>query len=116
MREIDRHHAVVEGRVRAAKATGLGLQPSASWRINTAWVLLTGMAHDLDVWTRLLAFHDYEFLAKAEPATMRVLAYSLPARLANHARRKWPRFDRDHPHTQTITTARHRLTALPAAT
>ena len=113
---LHRHHAVVEDHVRAAKTTGLGLLPSASWRINTAWVLLTGIARDLDVWTRLLAFHDHELLAKAEPATMRELVYRLPARLAHHARKRWLRFDRDHPHTDAITTAWHRLAALPAVT
>jgi hypothetical protein len=113
---LHRHHAVVEDHVRAAKTTGLGLLPSTSWRINTAWILLTGIARDLDVWTRLLAFNDHELLAKAEPATMRELVYSLPARLAHHARRRWLRFDRDHPHTDAITTAWHRLTNLPAVT
>lgn len=53
---LHRHHAVVEDHVRAAKTTGPDLLPSASWRIDTAWGLLTGIAHDLDVWTRLLAF------------------------------------------------------------
>ncbi|WP_454857503.1 transposase [Promicromonospora soli] len=113
---LHRHHAIVEDHVRAAKTTGLGLLPSASWRINTAWILLTGIARDLDVWTRLLAFHDHEHLAKAEPATMRELVYRLPARLAHHARKRWLRFDRDHPHTDAITTAWHRLQALPAVT
>ncbi|GAB4084015.1 IS1380-like element ISMsm3 family transposase [Myceligenerans cantabricum] len=113
---LHRHHAVVEDHVRAAKTTGLGLLPSVSWRINTAWILLTGIARDLDVWTRLLAFHDHVLLAKAEPATMRELVYRLPARLARHARTRWLRFDRDHPHTDAITTAWHRLTNLPAVT
>ncbi len=83
---------------------------------NTAWVLLTGIAGDLDVWTRLLVFADHQILAKAEPATMRELVYSLPARLAHHARTRWLRFDRDHPHTDAITTAWHRLTNLTAVT
>ena len=41
---LHRHHPVVEDHVRAAKGTGLGLLPSTSWRINTAWILLTGIA------------------------------------------------------------------------
>ncbi|MFJ3404139.1 IS1380 family transposase [Promicromonospora sp. NPDC090134] len=113
---LHRHHAVVEDHVRAAKTTGLGLLPSASWRINTAWILLTGIARDLDVWTRLLAFHDHPLLATAEPATMRELVYRLPARLAHHARKSWLRFDRDHPNTDAITTAWQRLSALPTVT
>lgn len=44
---------------------------------------------------------------------MRELVYRMPARLAHHAREKWLRFDRDHPHTGAITTAWHRLTNLP---
>jgi hypothetical protein len=75
---LHRHHAVVEDHVRAAKTTGLGLLPSTSWRINTAWILLTSIARDLDVWTRLLAFNDHPLLAKAEPATMRESSTGCP--------------------------------------
>jgi hypothetical protein len=79
--------------------------------VNTAWTLLAATAADLDAWTRLLRFHDHELLSHAEPATMRELVYRLPARLA---RTRWLRFDRDHPHTTTITTAWRRLAALAA--
>lgn len=44
---------------------------------------------------------------------MRELVYRLPARLAHHARRRFLRFDRDHPHSHAITTAWQRLTAPP---
>jgi hypothetical protein len=113
---LHRHHAVVEDRVRVAKQTGLGHLPSASWRVNTAWTLLAAIAADLDAWTRLLGFADHDLLAKAEPATMREAVYRLPARLARHARRRWLRFDRDHPHAGAVATAWARLAALPAVT
>jgi hypothetical protein len=45
---LGRHHAVVEDAVRTAKTTGLSLLPSTSWQSNTAWILLAGIARDLD--------------------------------------------------------------------
>lgn len=47
---------------------------------------------------------------------MREHVYPQPARLAHHARKRWLRFDRNHPHTNAITTAWRRLQALPATT
>lgn len=108
---LHRHHATVEDRVRVAKQVGIGHLPSASWQVNVAWTLLAGIAADLEAWTRLLGFHDHDLLAKAEPTTMRELVYRLPARLARHARKRWLRFDRDHPHTDAIATAWQRLAA-----
>ena len=113
---LHRHHAVVEDRVRTGKNTGLALLPSKSWTINNAWTFLAGLARDLDCWTRLLGFGDHDLLCTAEPITMRELVYSLPARLARHARRIWLRFDTDHPHTEAIATAWHRLSNLPQIT
>ena len=46
------------------------------------------LAADLDAWLRLLALHDIDGLADAEPDTMRFRLYHLPARLSTHARRR----------------------------
>ena len=50
-------------------------------------MLAANLAADLDAWVRLLALHDIDDLADAEPDTMRFRLYHLPARLAGHARR-----------------------------
>jgi hypothetical protein len=71
---------------------------------------------DLDAWLRLLALHDIDDLAEAEPDTMRFCLYHLPARLADHARRRWLRIERTWPWATAFITCWGRLTALPAVT
>ncbi|WP_370155883.1 transposase [Streptacidiphilus sp. EB129] len=89
-----RDHAEVEDRVKAIKRVGLGLLPSKSWEINTAWVLAATIAADLDAWMRLLLLHDNPELAKAEPETIRSKLYHLPARVTAHARSRTVHLDR----------------------
>ncbi|MEH0573218.1 MULTISPECIES: IS1380 family transposase [Streptomyces] len=113
---LHRSHAGVEDRVRTNKAMGLGNLPSASWEVNCGWMLAANLASDLDAWVRLLALHDVEGLADAEPKTMRFRLYHLPARLADHARRRWLRIDATWPWAEAFTTCWQRLTALPAVT
>lgn len=113
---LHRSHAGVEDRVRTNKATGLDNLPSASWEVNRGWMLTANLASDLDAWVRLLALHDVEGLADAEPKTMRFRLYHLPARLADHARRRWLSIDVTWPWAQAFTTCWQRLTALPAVT
>jgi hypothetical protein len=66
---LHRSHAGVEDRVRTNKAMGLGNLPSASWEVNRGWMLAANLAADLDAWVRLLALHDVDGLADAEPDT-----------------------------------------------
>lgn len=94
---LHRHHAVVEDQVKANKAMGLHNLPSKSWQINEAWILSANLAADLDAWLRLLTLHDHPGLADAEPDTMRFRLYHPPARLANHARRRWLRIETPGP-------------------
>lgn len=56
-----------------ARTNGDGLDnlPSASWDVNRGWMLAVNLASDLDAWVRLLALHDDEDLADAEPKTIR---------------------------------------------
>jgi hypothetical protein len=108
-----RDHAEVEDRVKAMKRVGLGLLPSKSWQINTAWVLAATLAADLDAWTRLLLLHDTPELAAAEPDTIRMKLYHLPARLTTHARRRTLHLDRTWPWASAFTTAWQRA-HLPA--
>ncbi|MEV7124185.1 IS1380 family transposase [Kitasatospora griseola] len=113
---LSREHAVVEDRVRADKAMGLRNLPSKKWQVNQGWVLACNPGHDLDCWVRLLALHDQDGLARAEPGTMRHRLYQLPARLAHHARRRWLRIDRAWPWADGFVLAWRRLTELSAVT
>ncbi len=97
-----RSHAGVEDRVRTNKAMGLANLPSASWEVNRGWMLAANLASDLDAWVRLLALHDIDDLADAEPDTMRFRLYHPPARLADHARRRWLRIDATWPWAQGV--------------
>ncbi|MER7960359.1 IS1380 family transposase, partial [Streptomyces sp. NPDC096030] len=113
---LHRHHAVVEDRVRTNKAMGLHNLPAKSLRANAGWMLAANLAADLDAWLRLLALHDQDDLADAEPETMRFRIYHLPGRLAAHARRRYLRLDPTWPWTDSFTTAWRRLTELPVVT
>jgi hypothetical protein len=113
---LHRSHATVEDRVRTNKAMGLGNLPSASWEVNRGWMLTANLSADLDAWVRLLALHDVDGLADAEPDSMRLRLYHVPARLAVHARRRWLRIDATWPWATAFTTCWHRLTTLPALT
>ncbi|OIV37694.1 IS1380 family transposase [Mangrovactinospora gilvigrisea] len=109
-------HAEVEDRVKAIKRVGLGLLPSKSWQLNAAWVLAAILAADLDTWTRLLLLGDEPDLAAAEPATLRMRLYHLPAWLTAHARRRVLHLDRAWPWERDFTGAWQRALRLPAVT
>jgi DDE family transposase len=111
-----RDHAEVEDRVKAIKRIGLGLLPSTSWQLNTAWVLAATIACDLDAWTRLLLLHDEPHLATAEPETIRKKLYHLPTRLTAHARTRTLHLDRTWPWASAFTTAWQQTAQLPALT
>lgn len=84
--------------------------------MNAAWVLAATIATDLDAWTRLLLLHDEPELAAAEPETIRMKLYHLPARLTAHARRHTLHLDCTWPWTTAFTTAWQRAHQLPART
>ncbi|MEV0589403.1 IS1380 family transposase [Nonomuraea sp. NPDC050310] len=107
---LGREHAVVEDRVRVAKAMGLDNLPSKDWTVNYGWTLVAALGHDLDCWVRLLTLHDHPDLAKAEPDTMRYRLYHLPARLA---RRRWLRLGPTWPWAHAFVSAWDRLARLP---
>ncbi|MFE7359305.1 transposase [Streptomyces sp. NPDC057543] len=111
-----RDHAEVEDRVKAIKRIGLGLLPSASWQLNTAWTLASAIAVDLDAWTRLLLLHDRPELADAEPDSIRTKLYQLPARLTRHARRRTLHLNHAWPWSAAFATAWARAHSLPAPT
>ncbi|MBL3671713.1 IS1380 family transposase [Streptomyces sp. M2CJ-2] len=109
---LHRHHAVVEDRVRTNKAMGLHNLPAKSWTANRSWMLAANLAADLDAWLRLLALHDQDGLADAEPQTMRMRIYHQTGRLARHARVRHLRLDASWPWATAFTLAWNRLTGL----
>ncbi|GAQ59603.1 IS1380 family transposase [Streptomyces acidiscabies] len=113
---LHRHHAVVEDRVRTNKAMGLHNLPAKSWTGNRSWMLAANIAADLDAWLRLLALHDQEGLADAEPQTMRMRIYHQAGRLARHARVRRLRLDASWPWSTAFALAWNRLTRLPQVT
>jgi hypothetical protein len=112
---LHRDHATVEtGGVRTAKAMGLRNLPSKTWQVNKGWVLAANLAADLTAWARLLGFHDQPGLRDAEPDTLRYRIWSIPARLARHARKRILKISPDWPWKDAFITCWNRLCALPA--
>lgn len=110
---VHRDHAEAEDRVRCNKATGLHNLPSASWQVNTAWMLAANIAADLDAWSRLLGFASDAELERAEPDTMRAKIYATGARLVRHARNRTLKLAATWPWSQQFAAAWAALTALP---
>ena len=111
---LHRDHATVEtGGVRTAKAMGLR-NLRKTWQVNKGWVLAANLAADLTAWARLLGFHDQPDLRDAEPDTLRYRIWSIPARLARHARKRILKISPDWPWKDAFITCWNRLCALPA--
>ena len=111
---LHREHAVVEDRVRTAKAMGLRNLPSKAWTVNCGWVLAASIAADLSAWCRLLGLYDCDDLKDAEPGTLRYRFLSLPARLVRHARARVLKISRTWPWKDAFLACWQRLCALPA--
>jgi hypothetical protein len=111
---LHREHAIVEDRVRTAKAMGLRNLPSKTWTVNRGWVLAANIAADLSAWCRLLGLYDQEDLKNAEPDTLRYRLWALPARLARHARQRVLKISRTWPWKDAFLACWQRLCALPA--
>jgi hypothetical protein len=106
-----RQRARVEGRIRAAKATGLRTLPFDRWRRNAVWLELVLAAQDLTVWTQALLLDGD--LAVAEPKTLRYRLLHVAARVVRHARRTVLRLQRTWPWAIELAAVFARLRALP---
>ena len=62
---------------------GLGRFPSREYAINTAWLVVVGLAADLTAWLRLLALPDR--LKACEPKALRYRFLHVPARLTHNS-------------------------------
>ncbi|MCP2278397.1 IS1380 family transposase [Nocardia amikacinitolerans] len=103
-----RRRARCEDRIRAAKDTGLRNLPFRSFDANRIWLAVVALALDLTAWLQTIALGDHP-ARRWEPKTLRLQLFSLPARLARHARRTHLRLPRHTPHTSLLLTALERL-------
>ena len=103
-----RQRARCEDRIRNAKDTGLRNLPFHSFDANRIWLALVALALDLTAWMQTLALHDHH-ARRWEPKTLRLRLFSIPARLARHARRTHLRLSAHNPWTGLALTALTRL-------
>jgi hypothetical protein len=106
-----RAHARVEDRIRTGKDTGFGRFPSRVFAINQAWLQLALTGIDLLAWTQILLLDAN--LARAEPKKLRYRLLHVAARTTRTARRTRLAIAADWPWTDALTSAFHRLAALP---
>ncbi len=107
--QFHREHAVVELAIRDLKeGTGAQHIPSGRYPANAAWLACAVLAHNLGVWTTVLA---------GQPAvtnrTRRTRLISLPAVLVNRSGKSTLRFPARWPWAQQFTETLSALRALP---
>ena len=88
--------------------------PSKYFKVNQAWCTLLALATDLARWFQLLAVNGK--LARAEPATLRTRLLDVPAKLADHARRRELKLGPAWPASTDIVNAWDAVQALPNPT
>lgn len=103
-----RRRARCEDRIRNAKDTGLRNLPFHSFDANRIWLAVVALALDLTAWLQTIALHDHPG-RRWEPKTLRLWLFSLPGRIARHARRARLHLPRHAPTTGLLTTALTRL-------
>ncbi|MGF6886033.1 hypothetical protein ABIA39_000001, partial [Nocardia sp. GAS34] len=99
-----------EDRIRTAKDTGLRNLPFHGFNANRIWLAIVTLALDLIAWLQTIALHDQP-ARRWEPKTLRLHLFSIPARIARHARRVHLRLSRTASATNLALTAIDRLQA-----
>ena len=106
-----REHAVVELAIRDLKeGAGLDHIPSGHYHANAAWLACAVLAHNLGVWTTLLAGQP-----PVTNRTRRTRLISLAAVIVNRSRQMLIRFPARWPWADQFNTALNALRALPPA-
>ena len=105
-----RRRARCEDRIRAGKNTGMRNLPFKSFAANQIWLALVALALDLTAWMQMLALTDHD-ARRWEPKTLRLHLFSLPGRIARHARKTRLHLPRSAPATGLLRTAMTRLEA-----
>jgi hypothetical protein len=85
--------------------------PSKYFAINQAWCTLLALAVDLARWLQFLATTGK--LARAEPGSLRAQLLDVPAKLADHARRRELKLDPAWPASARVVEAWDAVQALP---
>jgi hypothetical protein len=111
-----RSHARVEPKIRDSKAEGLGLLPTRTMRVNSAWLLAVALATDLRAWLQLLALDSGGDLARATPKILRYRFLHGPAVLVRGQRRRRLKIPCTWPWAKEIVRAFARILALPHPT
>ena len=84
--------------------------PFKSFAANQIWLALVALALDLTAWMQMLALTGHE-ARRWEPKTLRLHLFSLPGRIARHARRIRLHLPRNAPTTGLALGALARLEA-----
>jgi len=113
LEQLQRHHAVVEDRIRCGKDTGLANLPFRAFQPNSAWLELVLVAQDLLAWTQRLLLSGE--LARCEPKRLRYRLLHVAGRLTQHARRLRLHLPRGWAWGEALLQAFTRLRALPQA-
>lgn len=102
-----RRRGRAERQICDTKTTGLANLPSHSFAINTAWLQMTLIAHDLLAWTRTLTLDGD--LATAEPKRLRYCLFHTAGQIATTGRRRFCRLSHNWPWTTNLLDAFDRL-------
>jgi hypothetical protein len=105
-----RRRARCEDRIKAGKDTGMRNLPFKSFAANQIWLGLVALALDLTAWMQMLALTGHD-ARRWEPKTLRLHLFSLPGRIARHARRTRLHLPRNAPTTGLALGALARLEA-----
>lgn len=102
-----RGHARVEDHIKEAKQLGLLRFPSHDFAANSAWLLVVGIAVDLQAWAQGLCLEGG--LATCEPKRLRYCAWHAAGRLVSSGHRLILRLDASWPWATEIEAAFERL-------
>lgn len=102
-----RGHARVEDHIKEAKDLGLLRFPSHDFAANQAWLLVVGIAADLQAWAQGLCLEGD--LATCEPKRLRYCAWHAAGRLVSSGRRLILRLDSSWPWAAELKAAFERL-------
>ena len=105
-----RGHARVEDHIKEAKDLGLLRFPSHDFAANAAWLLLVGIAADLQAWAQGLCLEGD--LATCEPKRLRYCAWHAAGRLVSSGRSLILRLDASWPWASELEAAFWRLRRL----
>jgi hypothetical protein len=105
-----RGHARVEDHIKEAKDLGLLRFPGHDFAANAAWLLLVGVAADLQAWTQALCLTGE--LARCEPKRLRYCVWHAAGRLISSGRRLILRLDTAWPWAAELEAAFGRLKRL----